>query len=157
MIVSKKMIRKKQKHITLLPSDHLILFQPEGADNAQHIRSVNLKSIFSWNSIAQKINEIFDKFLPYEARAKFYLTFRSFWGEWNLKKILLRFTDLYYRPPRFLDDAASLQRNIVTFSSLVLNYFLHKKSKATLFSFMFFCLSSINVELCQVWSIWWKR
>ena len=34
-------------------------------------RSVNLKSTFSWNTIAQKTNEIFDKIQPYEDRAEF--------------------------------------------------------------------------------------
>ena len=34
-------------------------------------RSINLKNISSWNSIAQKMNEILDKILPYEARAEF--------------------------------------------------------------------------------------
>jgi hypothetical protein len=38
-------------------------------------RSVNLKSIFSWNSIAPKTNEIFDKILPYEAKAEFFVRF----------------------------------------------------------------------------------
>ena len=35
----------------------------------------NLKSIFSWNSIFQKMNEILDKILPYEA--SFYFTFEN--------------------------------------------------------------------------------
>mgnify|MGYP007048727740 CR=1 FL=1 len=48
--------------------------------------SVNLKSIFSWNSIAQKTNEILDKILIYEARAKFCQIFRSFFGQWSFKK-----------------------------------------------------------------------
>ena len=54
---------------------------------------VNLKSIFSWNSIAQKMNEILDKILPYEGRAEFCQIFKSFL-EFQ-EKLLLRFTDLY--------------------------------------------------------------
>ena len=49
--------------------------------------SVNLKSIFSWNFIVQKLNEIFDKILPYEARAEFCQIFRSFLGNGDLRKI----------------------------------------------------------------------
>ena len=52
--------------------------------------SVNLKSIFSWNFIVQKLNEIFDKILPYEARAESCL----FWAMEFQEKMLLRFTDL---------------------------------------------------------------
>ena len=48
--------------------------------------SVNLKSIFSWNFIVQKLNEIFDKILPYEARAEFYQIFSLFFGKWSFKK-----------------------------------------------------------------------
>ena len=39
---------------------------------------------------------IFDKILPYEARAEFCQIFRSFFGQWSLKKPLLRLTDLYF-------------------------------------------------------------
>ena len=33
------------------------------------------KSFFSWNSIAQKMNKIFDKILPYEAKVNFEMSF----------------------------------------------------------------------------------
>ena len=47
-----------------------------------YYRSVNLKSNFSWNSIAKKTNETSsDEILPYEARADFCLIFRLvFWA-----------------------------------------------------------------------------
>ena len=47
---------------------------------------LNLKNIFSWNSITQKMNEIFDKSLHYEVRAEFCQIFRSFFGQWCFKK-----------------------------------------------------------------------
>ena len=60
-----------------------------------HFRSVNLKSIFSWNSInAQNTNEILDKTLPYEARAEFCEIFCSFWGNGVSRKIVFEI----YRP-----------------------------------------------------------
>ena len=34
------------------------------ASESNSYRAVNLKTIFSWNSIAQKTKEIFDKILP---------------------------------------------------------------------------------------------
>ena len=49
-------------------------------------RSVNLKTNFSWNSIAQNTNEILAKILPFEGRTEFFQTFCSFFGQWSLKK-----------------------------------------------------------------------
>ena len=51
-----------------------------------HLRLLNLKSIFSWNSIAQNTNEIFEKILQYEANAEFCQIFQSFFGQRNFKK-----------------------------------------------------------------------
>ena len=53
--------------------------------NFSFLRSVNLKSNFVWNSMAQKMNKILDIILPYEARAEFCLIFR-FLGQCNFKK-----------------------------------------------------------------------
>ena len=44
------------------------------------------ESIFCWNSIAQKTNEIFDKILAYEARAEFCQIFCLFFGQWSFKE-----------------------------------------------------------------------
>ena len=49
-------------------------------------RSVNFKSNFSWNSIAQKINIILDKIRPYEARAELCQMFCLFFGKWFQEK-----------------------------------------------------------------------
>ena len=43
-------------------------------------------SKLSWNSIAQKTNEILEKILPYEARAEFSQILRSFFGQLSFKK-----------------------------------------------------------------------
>ena len=59
-------------------------------------KSVNLKSNFSWNSIAPKTNRILDKILAYKATAEFCQIFCLFFGQWSFKKkcfwILLSFS-----------------------------------------------------------------
>ena len=45
-----------------------------------------LKSIFSWNSIAQKANVVLDKILPYEARSEFCQILRAFFGQWRFQE-----------------------------------------------------------------------
>ena len=42
-----------------------IEYPKECKNSTLHKRSVNLKINFSWNSIAQKTNEMIDKILPY--------------------------------------------------------------------------------------------
>ena len=67
-----------------------IYIEFSGCDNYLVQRSVNLKSKFFWNSIAQHTNEILDKILPYEARAEFCLIFRVCFGQWSFKKKCFR-------------------------------------------------------------------
>ena len=60
--------------------------------NLDQIRtSINPKSIFSWNSIAQKRDKIFDKFCPSFIGQNFVQYFVCFLGDAVSKKLLLRF------------------------------------------------------------------
>ena len=61
----------------------------------QHKKGLYLKvnksqKTFFLETQAQKTNEIFDKILPYEARAEFCLIFRLFFGQWSFKKKMFR-------------------------------------------------------------------
>ena len=60
-------------------------FIPNGAriavSDVLYLKVSKSQKQFSWNSIVQKTNEILDKILPYEARAKFCQIFRSLFGQ----------------------------------------------------------------------------
>ena len=58
---------------TSLFDEHIIGPSTSKDNKAMYWRLVHLKNNFSSNSIAQKSNEIFDKILPCEARAEFWI------------------------------------------------------------------------------------
>ena len=77
----------KNKGSLITESFSLWLFPQKNVPN--HYKSVNLKSNFSWNSIAKKLNEILNKILHYEARAEFCQEKKMLWDVLTFRAFLL--------------------------------------------------------------------